>query len=150
VLQKAFDLLEEWAQNDRTDDRSRLLFASLGRELGDASRLRDPQRALAVYDHSLLRLRELENNIEARSGEVEILTGSAYALRRLNRAGEAKDRINIVFRLLAETKEYPAGRVRPYSAAYEALRARGDHLSQTGEPQQALEFMSSYSIRSQL
>lgn len=139
VLQKAFDLLEDWARNDRADDWSRLLFASLGRELGDTLRMIDPQRALAVYDHALRRLRELENNTDARRGEVEILTGSAYALRRLKRVDEAKDRIDTAFRLLGEINDYPAERISPHSEAYETLRAWGDHLSETGQPQDALK-----------
>jgi tetratricopeptide (TPR) repeat protein len=139
VLQKVFDLLEEWAHNYREDTWSRLLFTSVGRELGDAVRLRNPQRALAVYDHALRRLREVKDNAEARRGEAEILAGSSYALRRLNRVAEAKERIETAFRLLRETNDYPADRIDPHTAAYEALLALGDHLSETGTPQQAVE-----------
>jgi tetratricopeptide (TPR) repeat protein len=139
VLQRAFDLLEGWAQDDREDAWNRLLFASLGRELGDVLRVRDPQRALGVYDHALYRLRELKDNIDARRGEVEILAGSAYALRRLKRIDEAGNRIEESLRLLGETNDYPVARVGPQTAAYEVLRASGDHLSETGKPQQALK-----------
>lgn len=139
VLQRAFNLVEEWTRNDREDAWSRLEFASVGRELGDLLRLRDPQRALAVYDHALFRLREIKNNAQARRGEVEILAGSAYALRRLNRIGEAKGRIDAAFRLLSETQEYPADQVIPHTGADAALRALGDHLAETGQPRRAVE-----------
>jgi tetratricopeptide (TPR) repeat protein len=139
LLQQVFDLLEEWTQNDRDDPWSRLLFASVGREFGDVLRPRDPQRALEVYDHALRRLAEVTDNIDARRGEVELLTGSAYALRRLKRIDEAGDRIDRAFRSLAETNDYPAARISPHSAAYETLRASGDHLSETGKPQQAMK-----------
>jgi serine/threonine-protein kinase len=139
VLQRAFDLLEEWTQNEPEDAWSRILFGSLGREFGDVWRLRDPRRALAVYDHALRRLREVENYPEARRGEVEILAGSSHALRALNRVNQARERIDAAFGLLREIGDYPAGRITPFSAAYEALRASGDHLSETGQPRQALK-----------
>ena len=138
VLQRAVDLVEEWTQNDSEDAWSRLYFTSLGRELGEILRLRDPQKALAVYDHALLRLHEVKDNTEARRGEVELLAGSAYALRRLDRIEEAKDRIDTGFRLLREIKEYPTEHVPPHSAAASLFRALGDHLAETGQPQQAL------------
>jgi tetratricopeptide (TPR) repeat protein len=118
VFQRAFDLIEEWTQSDREDAWSRLLFVTAGRELGDTVRLRDPQRALAIYDHALRRLGEIKDHPEARRGEVEILSGSAYALRRLNRSNEAQDRIATAFRLLRKVNDYPADRIAPYSAAY--------------------------------
>jgi hypothetical protein len=40
--------------------------------------------------------------------------------------------------LLRKVNDYPADRIAPYSAAYEALRASGDHLAETGQPQHAL------------
>jgi tetratricopeptide (TPR) repeat protein len=139
LLQKVFDLLEEWAQLEREDAWSRLLFASVGRELGDTLRLRSPQRALAVYDHALQRLREVGDNTEARRGEVELLASSAYVLRSLNRIGEAKDRIDTAFHLLAGTNDYPADRVLLHEGAEAALRAWGDHLADTGDPERAAE-----------
>jgi serine/threonine protein kinase len=138
VIQRAYDLLKEWARNEPESAFSRLLFGSLGREFGDVLRLRHPEKALAVYDHSLLRIREVTDNQEARRGEVELLAGSAYALRRLNRNNEAKERIGAAFRLLGEIKDYPADRIAPHTAAYEALRASGDHLAETVQPRDAL------------
>ena len=139
LLQNVFDLLEEWAQLEPENAWTRLLFASVGRELGDAVRLRSPQRALEVYDHALQRLRAVEDNAEARRGEVELLASSAYALRRLNRRDEARNRIDTAFRLLAETNDYPADRVVLHEAAEAALRAWGDHLAETGETERAAE-----------
>src|SRR5204863_157293 len=83
----------------------------------------DPTRALAVYDRSLLRLGEVKNNIRASRGEAEILACSSYALRRLKRTAEAKDRIDRAFHLLRETKDYPASRINPGSEPDVALRA---------------------------
>jgi tetratricopeptide (TPR) repeat protein len=137
VLQQVFEVLEEWTQQDRNDAWSRLLFASVGRELGDTLRLRDPQRALAVYDHALRRLGEITDNDQARRGEVELLAGASYSLRRLNRIDHAKERLDTAFRLLAETNDYPAEAVVPHEAAYAALRALADHHSETGNPQRA-------------
>jgi tetratricopeptide (TPR) repeat protein/predicted Ser/Thr protein kinase len=139
VLQRAFDLTEEWARKDPNDASCRILVASAGRELGAILRHRNPQRALAVYDVGLLRLGEIKNNVKARRDEAQMLAGSAYALRRLNRISEAKNRIDSAFRLLRETKDYPADRINPDNEAAAALRALGDHLGETGQPQRAAD-----------
>jgi tetratricopeptide (TPR) repeat protein len=137
VLQKAFDLVEEWAQNDADDAWSRLLFATVGQELGDILRKRNkPQRALAIYDHSLRRLREVKDNVEALRGQAEILAGSAYALRRLERADEAQQRIGSAIELLRKTNEYPSERVVLGDAAEAVLRSLGDHLAETGRAEE--------------
>ncbi|MCC6862806.1 MAG: protein kinase [Bryobacterales bacterium] len=139
VYQEAFDLLEQWTRADRNDAWTRLLFVTVGRALGDTARLRSPQRALAVYDHALSRIREVRDHPEALRGEAEMLAASSYALRRLNRAAEAKSRIDLAFRLLAETKDYPAGRIPLHEAADFALRALGDHLLAAGHPRRAAD-----------
>jgi len=139
VLQRAFDLTEEWARKDPNDASCRILVASAGRELGAVLRHRNPQRALAVYDVGLFRLGEIKNNVKARRDEARMLAGSSYALRRLNRIREAKDRIDSAFRLLRETKDYPADRINPDNEAAAALRALGDHLGETGQPQRAAD-----------
>jgi tetratricopeptide (TPR) repeat protein len=139
VLQKTFDLLEEWTQSDQDDAWSRLLFISVGREFGAVLTLREPGKAAAVYDHALQRIREVRNNPEARRGEAETLAASTYALRRLNRADEARARLDTAFRLLAETRDYPSARIVLYEAPHVVLRALGDHLAETGQPQRAAE-----------
>lgn len=138
VLQRAFKLVEEWSQNDREDAWSRLFFASVGRELGDLLSRNDPRKALAVYDHALLRLGEIKDNSEARRGEAEILARSAYALRRLNEPGTARNKIDAAFRLLNEVREYPADQVVLHTGADTTIRALGDHLAETGQIENAI------------
>jgi serine/threonine protein kinase len=142
VLQEAFDVTEEWARDDPEGSWSRLYFASLGRELGELLRLRNPQKALAIYDQALLRLHEIRDNPEARRGEAQILAGSAYALRRLGRTDEAKRRIEAAFRLLDSIQDFPALRIAPRSPADLVLRAMADHLAETGQPQRAAELFT--------
>jgi serine/threonine-protein kinase len=137
LFQRAFDMIEEWTQYDLEDTWSRMLFGTLGWELGELVRPRDPRRALNVYDHSLMRLREVKNSAEARRGEAEVLSGSSYALRQLGRPAESKARIDAAFRLLKATGDYPRDRVIPNEAANVALRALGDHLADTGQTQRA-------------
>jgi hypothetical protein len=115
----------------------RILVATAGRRLADILRHRDPQRALTVYNHSLLRLAEIKNNVKARREETKLLAGSSYALRRLNRTGEAKERIDTALSLLRDTKDYPAARIQPDSDADVVLRANGDHLAAIKQPRQA-------------
>lgn len=139
VLQKAFDLIEDWARTDPNDASGRMLFVPGGGALGNVLRDRDPARALAVYDRSLLRIAEIKNNVKARRGEAEILAYSSYALRRLNRNGEAGRRIERAFQFLRDTKDYPADRIVLGSEADIALRALADHRVDTGQPQRAAE-----------
>lgn len=139
VFQQAFDLIEQAATQDPNDAGSRIRFASGGRELGGVLRDGNPVRALAVYDKALARLREVAKNNKARRGEAELLAGSSYALRRLKRFDEAKQRIDTAFRLLRETKDYPSERIRPGDEVINALRALADYHAETGQPQRAAE-----------
>jgi tetratricopeptide (TPR) repeat protein len=138
VLQKAFDLTEEWAQ-DPNNASSRILEADATREIGLILLHRDPRRALALYDLGLLRIREVPNNVSARHDETLLLAGSSYVLRLFNRTSEAKDRIDTAFRLLRETKDYPVDRIDPNGEVAMAMRALGNHLAETGQPQRAPE-----------
>jgi len=137
VLREAFELAEGWTQSDRDNAWSRLYLASIGRELGDVLRQRDPREALKVYEHTLRRLGEVKDHKDARQLEAEIMAGTSYALRSLNRHAEAWERIEGALRNLRETGDYPAERVTLHEAADVALRALGDHLAATGEPLRA-------------
>jgi hypothetical protein len=72
---------------------------------------------------------------ERTDGEIE----QKVAVRRLHRGGEANDRIDAAFRLVRDTKDYPTGQIKSRSEAATTLRARGDHLGDTGKPQRAAE-----------
>ena len=139
VLQKAFNLAESWAQEDSNNASFRMLLASDARELGPILAHTDPQRALGVYEKALFRLREIKENTDGRRREAQLLAYSSYVLRRLHRSTEAKDRIDAALGLLRQTKDYPAARINPDDEAYAVMRALGDHLSETGEPQRAAE-----------
>ena len=138
-LQEAFQALEEFAQKDTNDYEIRSVIATAGHYLGDVLRHSDPKRALDVYDHSLVRIREIPNDIAARRVETLLLSGSSYAARSLHHEKNAKDRIDAAFRLLNETKDYPAESIRAGSEADTAMRALADHYAETGHPAQALE-----------
>jgi len=139
AFHKSLDAAEELARKDPNESSCRFLIGAASRELGDVLRNRDAQRALAVYDHALLRLGEISNNAKARRGEAEILAGSSYALRRLHRVGDAEKRIDAAFRRLRDTKDYPADRIELGSEADTVLRAHGDHLAGTGQTPRAAE-----------
>jgi len=138
-LQQAFDLLEDWARRDANDASVRILFDQAARELGAVLREREPQRALAVYDQAILRLGEVKSNARVLRGQAGLLAGSSYALRRLRRPAEARERIDHALRLLRETKDYPTDRIETDSELEPALRALGDHYAETGQPVRAAE-----------
>jgi tetratricopeptide (TPR) repeat protein len=139
VLQQAFDVTEEGAQKDPNDATSRILVASAARELGGILGHRDPERALAVYNLALLRIRQVKDNAKARREEVRLLAGSSYALRTLNQTVEAQNRIDNALGILKEIKDYPGAKVEPDSEGYLTLRALGDHLMDAGQPARAAQ-----------
>ncbi len=137
-LQEAFEALEKFARKDANDYEIRSVIATAGHYLGDVERHSDPKRALEIYDHSLVRIREIPNDVAARRVETLLLAGSSYAARALHHEKNAKDRIDAAFRLLNETKDYPAESIRAGSEADTAMRALADHYAETGHPALAL------------
>jgi serine/threonine protein kinase len=137
AFQKAFDVNEEIAQRDAQEASVRLLFDQDARELGYLLRHLNPQRALAAFDHGVLRLGEVKNNPKARRGEAELLAASSYSLRDLHRLVEARQRIDRAIDLLRQTKDYPPHTINPDDEAETVLRAFGDHLAETGQARQA-------------
>jgi serine/threonine protein kinase len=138
-LQEAFDALEEFVQKDANDYEARSMTATAGHYLGDVLRHSNPGRALEVYDRALVRIREIPNDVDARRVEAILLAGSSYAARWIHHEKDAKDRVDAAFRLLNETKDYPAQSVRVGSEADTAMRALADHYAETGQLEQALE-----------
>jgi len=137
-LQEAFDALESVAQADRNDHESRTITAAGGHYLGDLLRHTDPKRALVVYDHSLVRIREVPDDISARRMEALLLAGSSYAARRTGRESDASARIEAAFRLLRDSGDYPAAAIQPGSEADLAVRALAAHYAETGRPNEAI------------
>lgn len=138
-LQEGFDAMEQFAQQDANNNEARAVVALAGHYLGDVLRHSNPKRALEVYDHSLVRIREVPNDVAARRLETLLLAGSSYASRWIHREKDAKDRIDAAFRLLNETKDYPAASIRAGSEADTAMRALADHYAEIAQPGQALE-----------
>jgi len=138
LLQRALEIAETLAQKDRDDYTSRSYVSMAGRELGDILRESDPARALAVYDHARRRVGETKANAQSRHDEVRLLTGSAYALRRMGRAAEARQRIDAAMAILRDLKDYPAASVILGDEADASLRALGDHYGETGDTAAAI------------
>lgn len=138
-FEQAWQLIEQSAQKDPSESQVRILSAQAGRELGAILYTRDPKRALAIYDQGIRWLREVSNNPRARRGEAELLAGSAYPLRRLNRHSEAKNRIDKALQILRESKRYPAASIRPSDEAEMVLRSAADHYAESGDLRQAIQ-----------
>jgi tetratricopeptide (TPR) repeat protein len=110
-----------------------------GRELGDILREESPARALAIYDHTRRRVAEIKNNSKARRDEVWLLAGSSYALRRLGRVADARQRIEAALATLRDLHDWPADAVEMGDEIDAALRALGDHYAATGQIAAAIE-----------
>ncbi len=132
LIQKAFDIAESLARKDPQDYTSRSYVSMTGRELADILRDSDPKRALAIYDHALLRLTEIKNNPKSLRDSVWLLAGSSYALRRLNRADEARSRVNAALEALRNLHDYPAESIQLGEECDTAVRALADHYAGTG------------------
>jgi tetratricopeptide (TPR) repeat protein len=72
-----------------------------------------------------------------RRDQAWLLAGSSYALRRLHRLAESKQRIDEAFATLRAIKEYPAERIEPGEQAEIAIRALADYQADTGRSAQA-------------
>jgi len=138
LLQEAFDALEIFAQTAPDDYESRTIIAMGGHYLGDLLRRSNPQRALDVYDHSLMRVREVPDDVAARRLEALLLAGSSYAARWLHRESDAMARIEAAIRLLHDAGDYPAAALKPGSEVDIAVRALADHEAETGRLDQAI------------
>ena len=139
LFREAFDALEERVRGNPKDYKVRADLAEPGRYLADILRHEDPQQALQIYDHTLLRIREVPSDIAARRAEAVLLAASSYAARWIHRESDARNRIDAAFRLLRDTKDYPAETIKPASESDIAVRALADHYAATGQPQQAME-----------
>ena len=61
-----------------------------------------------------------------------------YALRRMGRTAEARQRIDAAMAILRDLKDYPAASVILGDESDAALRALGDHYAETGDTAAAI------------
>jgi serine/threonine protein kinase len=138
VLQRGLDIGEELAKMDPVDYLSRHSVGTIGLEIGNILRHSDPQKALAVYDHTLARIREAKTNVSTQLTAADLLAGSSYALRWLGRDEEARRRIEEAFQLLRDAHQYPADAVEPMSESDHVMRAAADDYAETGQTAKAI------------
>jgi tetratricopeptide (TPR) repeat protein len=139
AFQRGLDIGEELAGMDSIDYLSRRSVATIGLEIGNILRHTDPQKALAVYDHSLARIREAKTNISTQLCAADLLAASSYVLRWAGRDKEARQRIEEAFQLLGDAHQYPADTVEPMGRADHVLRAWADDYAETGQTAKAVE-----------
>jgi tetratricopeptide (TPR) repeat protein len=136
-FQKALDIAEDLSKKDPLDYLSRHTAAVFGLEIGNILRHSDARKALAVYDQTLVRIREAKTNTQR--DEADLLAGSSYPVRWVGRKEEAKQRISRAFELLSQASRYPADKVEPMSDTYDVLRAQADDYAETGQTVKAIE-----------
>jgi serine/threonine-protein kinase len=136
-FQKALDIAEDLSKKDPLDYLSRHTAAVFGLEIGNILRHSDARKALAVYDQTLVRIREAKTNTQR--DEADLLAGSSYPVRWVGRKEEAKQRISRAFELLSQANRYPSDKVEPMSDTYDVLRAQADDYAETGQTVKAIE-----------
>jgi tetratricopeptide (TPR) repeat protein len=136
VLERAFKIADDLVHKDPNDQPSRDFLSYPATSLADILRHTNANRALAVYDHALRHLGEINNTHRQ---DVFLLAGSSYALRRLGRPAEARQRLDAAFARLRQLKLYPTERIRTGSEQERALCALADYEVGTGNPARAID-----------
>lgn len=138
AFQRGLGIGEELAKMDPIDYLSRRTVVMHGLEIGNILRHSDPQKALAVYDHALARIREAKTNVSTQVYAADLLAGSSYAARWTGREEDSHRRIEQAFQLLRDAHQYPADKVEPMSASDHVMRALADEYAETGQTAQAI------------
>jgi tetratricopeptide (TPR) repeat protein len=139
LLERAFSLSDAAANRDPNESLSRQRLATAGLQLGVLLSDSDPERAITLFDRALQRLGELRENPSARLNEVRVLAASTYPLRAVQRAAEARARLDAAFARLGELKRYPGAPVKAGSEAAEALAALADDEAGRGNMAHAID-----------
>lgn len=139
LFQKAFAIADQQAHRDANDADSRSLQSTGGRPLAELLRDVDAAQSLDVYDHVLRHLGEIKNNSLFRRNEVRALAGSTYALRRLGRGAESRQRLDLAFARLRELKMYPSEKIDVGSEVADALLAQAELQVADGDARRALD-----------
>jgi tetratricopeptide (TPR) repeat protein len=139
LFKRAFQITDEIVHQDANDAQSRGSLAAKGRFLANLLRQSDPQAAIDVYNHLLRHLAEVKNNPRFRRLEVYSLAESTYALHRLRRSAEARQRLDAAFARLRELKLYPADRIALGSESELTVQASVDLEAGLGNLARALE-----------
>jgi serine/threonine protein kinase/tetratricopeptide (TPR) repeat protein len=146
-FQLALDLAEDLAKKDPNDFLGRHHGAGTSLEIGNILRHHNPRNALAVYDHAIVRIREVTSNASTQRDEAKLLAASSYPARWMGHDRDAAQRIARAFELLTQAGRYPADKVEPMSDAYDVLRAQADHYAQTSQANKATEAYQDLSDR---
>jgi serine/threonine protein kinase/tetratricopeptide (TPR) repeat protein len=132
-FQSALDIAEDLAGKDENDYLGRHNVAIASLEMGNILRHSNAQKALAIYDHAIARVREAHSNAGTQRDAAELLAASSYPLRWAGREKEAAQRIALALDLLNQAGRYPAEKVEPMSVVYDVLRAQADNEAETGQ-----------------
>ena len=142
-FRRAFQIADDIAHKDPNDAQSRGALAAKGRFLANLVRQSNAQEALDVYDHVRGHMAEVQNNPRFRRFEIQALAESTYALRRLGRTGEARQRLETALTGLRTLGLYPADQIVLGSDAELTLLASADLEADAGNPAVAAEMARS-------
>ena len=138
VLERAFTIADGFVHKDPLDESSRSRLFLAGFAMGDILRHTDANRALKIYDHTLADMDAVDGKF-LRLRAVYLLAGSSYALRRLGRPNDARQRLDRAFATLEALQLYPSNTIESGSEAIRAVAALADHEAATGNVGGALE-----------
>lgn len=138
VLERGFKIADRFVHKDPNDESARSHLFWAGGPLADMLRGSEPARALEIYNHMLRDIGEVSSEY-LRVQEIDVLAGSSYALRRLGRPAEARQRLDRAFAILKDLKLYPAEKIEPGAEVDVALAAFADHEADAGDFARGIE-----------
>jgi tRNA A-37 threonylcarbamoyl transferase component Bud32/tetratricopeptide (TPR) repeat protein len=139
VLERAFNLADQYVHQDPNDQTARGRIAMAGLLMASILRRSDSRRAMALYDHVLRHMSEIKDNSSFRRFEVTALVGSSYTLRQLGDAAKARERLDAAFERLRQIDAYPKPKIKPRSEPDSALCALASYEADIGNIHEAIE-----------
>jgi tetratricopeptide (TPR) repeat protein len=138
-LQQAFDGDDAIVHRDPNDHGSRGNLAMAAITMGGILRHSSARSALDVYDHALRHLAEVHGDVHLERYGINLLAGSSYALQKLGRTSEARQRVETALKQLKELQFYPADKIDLGSEAGETLQALASLEVENGHLPHAIE-----------
>jgi tetratricopeptide (TPR) repeat protein len=126
------------ADADREDLNTRDILGYAAYELGMLRLERDPAAALALFDEGYRRRSEAPSSHPVNELKIDVLAASIRALARLRRHDEARARLEQLFTILRENKNYP-GEIRPGNFLANSLVAKAEAVAAAGELDESVQ-----------
>jgi len=136
--ERALAIARTVADADREDLNTRDILAYSAYELGLVRLEQNPASALALFDEAYRRRSEAPSSHPVNELKIDVLAASIRALARLGSHDEARARLEQLFTMLRENRNYP-GEIRPGNFLANGLVAKAEAVAAAGEFEEATQ-----------